>query len=194
MDLSSGVFFSVATVVAGLGLAKWRHAALRSSASRTGKDPVTGVDRDHLRTLDTYAATLGLSVRDAFALDWSVIHLNHGSYGTAPRPVLKAAAAELLAIERFPDDYFRRRALKQFTNVCDDVARFVGAEPGSVALVRGINCMALASPWKSHSKPNDAANQRPPSLLTLSCGPCAPSWLGALDKRQHLSRVPECRP
>lgn len=75
------------------------------------------------------------SMRPHFMLDWSFTHLNHGSYGTAPRAVLAAARTAAEAVEAFPDDFFRRRALGQFKALSDTVGAFVGAPPGSCVLL-----------------------------------------------------------
>ena len=165
-----------------------------AAAARSGKDTATGIDRALLRTLDSYAATLGLAVRDAFALDYSFTHLNHGSYGTAPRVVMKAATHEMLAIERFPDDYFRRRALKQFTGVCEQVARFVGAEPGSVVLVR--SSAGLHRPRCEVAPPRfhlGAADERDRRRQHRPAVAAPPARLGAPPQRQHVRCVSQRR-
>jgi isopenicillin-N epimerase len=100
-----------------------------------GRDPDSGVDRAHLAVLAKHRAVFGSAVRGEFSLDWSYTHLNHGSYGTAPRRVVAAAAAEMAIIEAYPDDFFRRRALPRYVAVCEAVGRWLGAPPGSVVLV-----------------------------------------------------------
>ncbi len=47
----------------------------------------------------------GSAIRKDFLIDFhsGYTHLNHGSYGAPPRPVVDAAIAEMYSIESFPD-------------------------------------------------------------------------------------------
>lgn len=66
----------------------------------------------------------GLNIRRHFLLEFdSYRHLNHGSYGTCPRPVVAAAATVLATVEAFPDDFFRRKALNAYRETCNILAQ-----------------------------------------------------------------------
>lgn len=80
-------------------------------------------------------AHLGSACRPLFLLDWRFAHVNHGSYGVAPRAVVDAAAAALRSVEAFPDDFMRRRALDAWKAAGERVARWVNAPAGSVVLL-----------------------------------------------------------
>jgi len=88
----------------------------------------------------------GYGIRHQFVLAFErFVFLNHGSYGTAPRPVLAAAQEQVLRVESFPDDFMRRRALGDYKAVCEQVAEFVKAPAGSVVLLEnattGVNAV-----------------------------------------------------
>lgn len=93
------------------------------------------VDVTALRRFVAAQHDLGVAIRPAFALDFRRIHLNHGSYGTAPRSIMSVGRDWMDVIESFPDDWMRRRALGEFTSVCARLASFLHAPPGSVAFV-----------------------------------------------------------
>ena len=78
---------------------------------------------------------LGAACRKFFFLDWQFAHVNHGSYGVAPRPVVAAAAAALVDVEAFPDHFMRRRVAAEWKAAADAVGRAVNAPAGSVVLV-----------------------------------------------------------
>ena len=110
-------------------------------ACRTTPPPTTGATpsgarRAHLATLRA-SPHLGAAVRPAFALNWSggAVHLNHGSYGTAPRAVTAAARAIEDRIEGSPDGFFRRWGRPAYFAACDAAAGFVGSSPAHTALV-----------------------------------------------------------
>ena len=72
-------------------------------------------------------------------------HLNHGSYGVAPFEVSRAQRKHSEMVERWPDDFFRRKALPLYTKAANTAAAFIGAPEGSVVFVEnattGVNAV-----------------------------------------------------
>jgi isopenicillin-N epimerase len=68
-------------------------------------------------------------------LDPAVAHLNHGSYGAVPIPVLAAQARVARAIERSPERFYRADLAPALDAVRHEVAAFLGADPEATALV-----------------------------------------------------------
>ncbi len=89
----------------------------------------------------------GLSCRNQFFIDFAAAtHLNHGSYGAAPRSVVRAAARAMEAIEAWPDDFMRRRALGEVSRAADAAgALYFRAAPGSCVFIEnatvGVNAV-----------------------------------------------------
>ena len=125
----------VAFLATGTLLYAIAKVRLTNASARGGKDPVTGVDRDLLGTVARYRHKYGYAIRDEFGLDWAYTHLNHGSYGTAPKRVVRAARKEMDKIEAFPDDFFRRNAVNRYIGVCENIGTMFDAPSGSVVLV-----------------------------------------------------------
>lgn len=72
----------------------------------------------------------------AFALDPSVVYLNHGSFGACPRVVLEQQAALRQQMEAEPVRFFMRDLPELLDQARRRVAKFVNAEPDDVAFVR----------------------------------------------------------
>lgn len=105
----------------------------RSQANAAKGD---GPDETAKRVVAQFDGTFGDAVRKHFVLDFDrFTFLNHGSYGTCPKSVMKEAIAQVMRIEAFPDDFMRRKALGDYQSVCDTVGRFVNAPDGSVVMV-----------------------------------------------------------
>ena len=83
-------------------------------------------------------------------LEPNVIHLNHGSFGPAPRPVLAARQKWMTALQRNPMDFFMRKLEKVLETVREKLATFVGARPSELAFVEnattGMNVVAQSFP------------------------------------------------
>ena len=72
---------------------------------------------------------------DLFLLDPSVTHLNHGSFGAVPVPVLEAQRRASEAIERSPERFYRGDLAPAIDAVRTDVAGFLATDPDGLALV-----------------------------------------------------------
>jgi isopenicillin-N epimerase len=68
-------------------------------------------------------------------LDPTVTHLNHGSYGACPRPVVEAWQAWQRELERSPTDFLWRRLPGLLDEVRDSLGELVGARSSDLALV-----------------------------------------------------------
>jgi isopenicillin-N epimerase len=71
---------------------------------------------------------------DDFLLDPATAHLNHGSYGACPRPVLESYQAWQRELERNPVELIARRLEGLLDGVRADLAAYVGADPADLAL------------------------------------------------------------
>jgi isopenicillin-N epimerase len=77
-------------------------------------------------------------VRDAFSLDPSVTHLNHGSFGTVPRIVQERQRAIRDRAESNPQRFFRVEAPGLKAEARAVAASFLSAGADEVALVRNV--------------------------------------------------------
>ncbi|WP_431031882.1 aminotransferase class V-fold PLP-dependent enzyme [Streptomyces sp. P6-2-1] len=79
-------------------------------------------------------ATAGLPTFADFALDPEVRHLNHGSFGTVPRPVLARLAVLRAEMESNPDAWWRTLT-ERIAAARAEVAGFLRTAPDSLAFV-----------------------------------------------------------
>ena len=77
-------------------------------------------------------------MRDDFLLDPATAHLNHGSYGACPRPVLDAYRAWQRELERNPVELIARRLEGLLDGVRAELAAYVGASPADLALAPNV--------------------------------------------------------
>src|SRR5438552_7833299 len=70
-----------------------------------------------------------------WALDQAVTFLNHGSFGSCPRPVLEYQQAIRDRLERQPVQFFVRDLEPLWDKARADLARFLGAENQDVVFV-----------------------------------------------------------
>jgi len=69
-------------------------------------------------------------------LDPDVAHLNHGSFGAVPIPVLEAQARIARAVERSPERFYRTDLAPAMDAARRTVAAFLGTDPDGTALVQ----------------------------------------------------------
>ena len=73
-----------------------------------------------------------------FLLESGVAHLNHGSYGAVPLPVLEARRRAEERLERSPERFYREEITPAMDRVRGDVAAFLGTDPAGLVLVRNV--------------------------------------------------------
>lgn len=73
---------------------------------------------------------------DLFLLDPDVVHLNHGSFGAVPLPVLAAQRAASERIERSPERFYRADLAPALEEVRRRVSEFLHTDPAGLALVQ----------------------------------------------------------
>ena len=77
-------------------------------------------------------------MRDAFSLDPSITHLNHGSYGTVPRVVAEEQRRFRDRAEANPMKFFRVESPGLRAEAREVAAQFLGVGADEVALVRNV--------------------------------------------------------
>ncbi|MFK7930020.1 MAG: aminotransferase class V-fold PLP-dependent enzyme [Myxococcota bacterium] len=87
-----------------------------------------------------------------FFLDPTTVHLNHGSFGAAPRVVIEARRAWEDRIEADPVGFLWDEVEAELTAVAHTIASFVGANGQDVALVEnattGVNTVLRSLQWQ----------------------------------------------
>ena len=123
----------------------WLRARARAAAAAAAPQPPPAA-----ATAGSLAARhgFGLAARRHFLLDFSYVHLNHASYGAAPRAVVQAASREMALIEAYPDRFMRREDEGQaaVARAADALAaELLRAPPGTTAFVEnataGVNAV-----------------------------------------------------
>ena len=74
-------------------------------------------------------------VRELWPLEPTVAHLNHGSFGAVPAPVLEEQASWRERMESNPVRFFARELTAALVTARAEVAEFLGADEGSLAFV-----------------------------------------------------------
>ena len=82
-------------------------------------------------------------VRALWPLEHTVSHLNHGSFGAVPTPVLEEQQSWRARMEANPVRFFVREQPEALVQARAEIAHFLGAEPEALAFVR--NATAAAS-------------------------------------------------
>ena len=81
------------------------------------------------------STSLDAVARDAWPLDPRIRHLNHGSFGACPRPVLAAQQRWRARMEREPVRFLGRELEHRLDAARRHVAAFVGADPANLVFV-----------------------------------------------------------
>lgn len=69
----------------------------------------------------------GKGIRHLWSLDWRGTHLNHGSYGATPKPILAAQDAIRQEMETAIGDFFVNQLPGRLRKAASDVAGYLGA-------------------------------------------------------------------
>jgi isopenicillin-N epimerase len=87
-------------------------------------------------------------MRRDWMLDPRITFLNHGSFGSCPKAVLRAQDEWRTQMESAPIDFLVRRLPGLLQGVREQIAPFVGANPSDIAFVHnateGVNCVLRA--------------------------------------------------
>lgn len=97
----------------------------------------------------------GQAVRHFWTLDWSATHLNHGSYGATPKPVLAAQDVVRQDMERTIGDFFSRQLPRRMRSAAAELAEYLGAEPDDIVFVDNATAGAQAVLGSIELKPGD---------------------------------------
>jgi isopenicillin-N epimerase len=89
-------------------------------------------------------------IRGDFLLDPDIAHLNHGSFGATPLPVLREQEELRAELERSPVEFLGRRLPDLVAEAHAQVGAYVGADPSSLVLVpnatTALNAVARSVP------------------------------------------------
>jgi isopenicillin-N epimerase len=77
-----------------------------------------------------------VELREEWNLDWSIHHVNHGSFGAVPRIGRIAQQEWQLRAQRNPVGYFMREAMPAVSAARMHIAHFLHAQSDDIALVR----------------------------------------------------------
>ena len=77
----------------------------------------------------------GKPIRHLWALDWRSTHLNHGSFGAAPKPVLAAQDAIRHDMESAIGDFFVTQLPKRLREAAAKAAAYLGAQANDIVFV-----------------------------------------------------------
>ena len=88
---------------------------------------------------------LGRAVRDEWGLDWSWLHVNHGSFGAAPRAVLEVQQDWRHRMEAEPSRFVFRVLPESLRAAAEKLGAFVGADGKDIAFVENatVGCNAV---------------------------------------------------
>ena len=88
---------------------------------------------------------LGRAVRNEWALDWDWLHINHGSFGAAPRVVLAEQQDWRRRMEARPSWFMHHILPRALSEAAEQLGGFVGAEAKDIVFVENVTagCNAL---------------------------------------------------
>jgi isopenicillin-N epimerase len=78
---------------------------------------------------------LGRAARDEWLLDWRWLHVNHGSFGAAPRAVLEVQQEWRRRMEAEPNGFFFQVLPEALRSAAESLGAFIGAEGRDIAFV-----------------------------------------------------------
>jgi isopenicillin-N epimerase len=81
------------------------------------------------------APPLGKAVRDEWLLDWRWLHVNHGSFGAAPRAVLEVQQEWRRRMEAEPNGFFFEVLPEALRSAAESLGAFIGADGRDIAFV-----------------------------------------------------------
>ena len=83
----------------------------------------------------TTTPRLGKAVRDEWLLDWRWLHVNHGSFGAAPRAVLEVQQEWRRRMEAEPNGFFFQVLPEALRSAAESLGAFIGADGRDIAFV-----------------------------------------------------------
>ena len=88
---------------------------------------------------------LGRAVRNEWGLDWSWLHVNHGSFGAAPRAVLEVQQDWRRRMEAEPSRFVFRLLPESLRAAAEKLGTFLGADGKDIAFVENatVGCNAV---------------------------------------------------
>ena len=78
---------------------------------------------------------LGRAVRDEWMLDWNWLHVNHGSFGAAPRAILEIQQDWRRRMEAQPSGFVFRVLPEALRAQAESLGAFIGAQGKDIAFV-----------------------------------------------------------
>lgn len=77
----------------------------------------------------------GKTIRHQWTLDWRATHINHGSYGATPKPILAAQETIRQEMESAIGDFFVSQLPKRLRAAAAEVAECLGAQADDIVFV-----------------------------------------------------------
>jgi len=100
--------------------------------------PLTVFERSTFRRTWVYIMTtpiLGRAVRHEWELDWDWLHVNHGSFGAAPRVVLAEQQYWRLRMEAAPSWFMHHTLPEVLQTTLEQLGTFIGADAKDIVFV-----------------------------------------------------------
>ncbi len=98
-----------------------------------------------MEAIDMSPPALGTAIRHEWALDWSYLTVNHGSFGATPRIVLAAQDEWRRQLEAQPSRFMRQILPDALRNAAMRLANFIGGSGENLAFVENatVGCNAI---------------------------------------------------
>ena len=98
---------------------------------------------------------LGRAVRNEWALDWDWLHINHGSFGAAPRVVLAEQQDWRRHMEARPSWFMHHILPRALSEAAEQLGGFVGAEAKDIVFVENVTAGCNAVLRSVRLRPHD---------------------------------------